>query len=261
MPDAAPKISARNVTKRFETVTGTGIALQNFNLDVREGEFVCIVGPSGCGKSTFLRILAGLTPHSEGTVTIAPGAPGKPLNSVVFQEYAIFPWKTVLDNVAFGLQMRGQGRAERYEVARQWLARVGLAKFETYYPAQLSGGMKQRVAIARALANDPEVLLMDEPLGALDAQTKTVLQGELMRIWAEHRKTVVYVTHSIDEAVLLADRVVIMTAHPGTNKTEFEVNLPRPRTVATTATPEFAAMTGLVWQALEDEVRKAMADQ
>ncbi len=261
MPDAAPKISARNVTKRFETVTGTGIALQNFNLDVREGEFVCIVGPSGCGKSTFLRILAGLTPHSEGTVTIAPGAPGKPLNSVVFQEYAIFPWKTVLDNVAFGLQMRGQGKAERYEVARQWLARVGLAKFETYYPAQLSGGMKQRVAIARALANDPEVLLMDEPLGALDAQTKTVLQGELMRIWEEHRKTVVYITHSIDEAVLLGDRVVIMTAHPGTNKTEFEVDLPRPRTIATTATPEFAAMTGHVWQALEDEVRKALEGQ
>lgn len=261
MPAATPKISARNVAKRFETAHGTGVALQDFDLDVREGEFVCIVGPSGCGKSTFLRILAGLTPHSEGTVRIAPGAPGKPLNSVVFQEYAIFPWKTVLDNVAFGLQMRGIGKVERYDVARQWIARVGLSKFEHYYPAQLSGGMKQRVAIARALANDPEVLLMDEPLGALDAQTKTVLQGELMRIWEEHRKTVVYVTHSIDEAVLLGDRVVIMTAHPGTNKTEFEVDLLRPRSVATTATPEFAALTGLVWRALEDEVRKAMAEQ
>lgn len=261
MKGAKPKISARAVSKYFETAQGRGVALQNFDLEVREGEFVCIVGPSGCGKSTFLRILAGLTPLSEGSLTIEPGAPGKPLNSVVFQEYAIFPWKTVLDNVAFGLQMRGQGKAQRYEVARQWLARVGLAKFEAYYPAQLSGGMKQRVAIARALANDPEVLLMDEPLGALDAQTKTVLQGELMRIWEEHRKTVVYVTHSIDEAVLLADRVVIMTAHPGTNKTEFLVDLPRPRTIETTATPEFAAMTGLVWRALEDEVRKAMEAQ
>ncbi|MBX3142535.1 MAG: ABC transporter ATP-binding protein [Trueperaceae bacterium] len=261
MPAATPKISAVSVGKRFETAFGTGVALQDFDLAVREGEFVCIVGPSGCGKSTFLRILAGLTPHTDGTVRIAPGAPGKPLNSVVFQEYAIFPWKTVLDNVAFGLQMRGIGRSERYEVARQWLGRVGLSKFEHYYPAQLSGGMKQRVAIARALANDPEVLLMDEPLGALDAQTKTVLQGELMRIWEEHRKTVVYVTHSIDEAVLLGDRVVIMTSHPGTNKTEFVVDLPRPRSIATTATPEFAAMTGLVWRALEDEVRKAMAQQ
>ncbi len=180
---------------------------------------------------------------------------------MVFQEYAIFPWKTVLDNVAFGLQMRGIGRKERYGVARQWLERVGLLKFEDYFPAQLSGGMKQRVAIARALANDPEVLLMDEPLGALDAQTKIVLQGELMRIWEEYRKTVVYITHSIEEAVLLGDRVVIMTAHPGSNKTEFRVDLPRPRNVQTTATPEFAAMTGQVWQALEDEVRKAMESQ
>lgn len=260
VPSAA-KISARNVGKTFETARGTGIALQDFNLEVAEGEFVCIVGPSGCGKSTFLRILAGLTPITSGEVSIRPGAPGKPLNSVVFQEYAIFPWKTVLDNVAFGLQMRGIGKRERYEIARQWLTRVGLKKFEDYFPAQLSGGMKQRVAIARALANDPEVLLMDEPLGALDAQTKTVLQGELMRIWEEHRKTVVYITHSIEEAVLLGDRVVIMTAHPGTNKTEFRVDLPRPRTVATTATPEFAAMTGLVWQALEDEVKKAMESQ
>ena len=256
-----PKISARNVGKTYDTAIGKGVAIQDFNLDVAEGEFVCIVGPSGCGKSTFLRILAGLTPLSSGSIDIAPGAPGKPLNSVVFQEYAIFPWKTVLDNVAFGLQMRGIGKRERTEVARQWLERVGLLKFQDYYPAQLSGGMKQRVAIARALANDPEVLLMDEPLGALDAQTKTVLQAELMRIWEEHRKTVVYITHSIDEAVLLADRVVIMTAHPGTLKTEFTVDLPRPRDITTTSTPEFAAMTGLVWQALEDEVRKSMESQ
>lgn len=179
----------------------------------------------------------------------------------MFQEYAIFPWKTVLDNVAFGLQMRGVRKKERNAIADEWLARVGLRKFRNYYPAQLSGGMKQRVSIARALATDPEVLLMDEPLGALDAQTKTVMQEELLRIWEEHRKTVVYITHSIDEAVLLGDRVVIMTAHPGTNKTEFMVDLPRPRDSHTTSTPEFAAMTGVIWGALEDEVRKAMAAQ
>ncbi len=226
-----------------------------------EGQFVCIVGPSGCGKSTFLRILAGLTPLTSGSVEITPGTQGNPLNSVVFQEYAIFPWKTVIDNVAFGLQMRGVGKTERYAVSEEWLTRVGLRKFRDFYPSQLSGGMKQRVSIARALATDPEVLLMDEPLGALDAQTKTVLQGELLRIWEEHRKTVVYITHSIDEAVLLGDRVVIMTAHPGTNKTEFMVDLPRPRGIEVTSTPEFAAMTGLIWSALEDEVRKAMEAQ
>lgn len=256
------KILARNVTKTFPSAEGAVTAIDNFNLSVAEGEFVCIVGPSGCGKSTFLRILADLVPYSSGEVTITPGSdPSKPLNNVVFQEYAIFPWKTVIDNVAFGLQMRRIAKKERYQIAEEWLARVGLRKFASYYPAQLSGGMKQRVSIARALANDPEVLLMDEPLGALDAQTKTVLQEELLRIWEQYRKTVVYITHSIDEAVLLGDRVVIMTAHPGTNKTEFQVDIPRPRSIRTTATPEFAALTGAIWEALEDEVKRAMVMQ
>ncbi len=202
-------------------------AIADFNLDVAEGEFVCVVGPSGCGKSTFLRILAGLDTISSGEVRIVPGAdPSQPLNNVVFQEYAIFPWKTVLDNVAFGLEMRGIGKVERYTVAREWIDRVGLRKFADYYPHQISGGMKQRVSIARALANDPQVLLMDEPLGALDAQTRTVLQEELLRIWEANRKTVVYITHSIDEAVLLGDRVVLMTAHPGANKAIFDVDHP-----------------------------------
>ena len=166
-------------------------AIEDFNLEVEDGEFVCIVGPSGCGKSTFLRILAGLEPLTSGEIEIVPGdEPGKPLNNVVFQEYAIFPWKTVIDNVAFGLEMRGIGKAQRYEVAQDWLDRVGLRKFADYYPHQISGGMKQRVSIARALANDPEVLLMDEPLGALDAQTRNVLQEELLKIWEQNRKTV-----------------------------------------------------------------------
>jgi NitT/TauT family transport system ATP-binding protein len=167
----------------------------------------------------------------------------------------------VLQNVAFGLEMRGVPKAERLERARGWIARVGLSRFESYFPSQLSGGMKQRVSIARALANDPQVLLMDEPLGALDAQTRVVLQEELLALWEGTRKTVVYITHSIDEAVFLADRVVIMTAHPGRVKCEFRVDLPRPRDLATMATPEFAALTGAVWEALRDEVTRAMAAQ
>src|SRR5688572_9623002 len=213
---AGPKIAARSVSKIYPTAGGPIAAIEDFSLDVANGEFVCVVGPSGCGKSTFLRMVAGLDDISAGSIRIAPGGvPGKPLNSVVFQEYAIFPWKTVIDNVAFGLQMRGVPRAERLKTARYWLDRVGLARFAGYYPHQISGGMKQRVGIVRALANDPEVLLMDEPLGALDAQTRVVLQEELLRIWEETRKTVIYITHSLDEAVLLGDRVVLMTAQPG----------------------------------------------
>jgi NitT/TauT family transport system ATP-binding protein len=258
-PGAAVKIVARGAQKRFPTRRGMVTAMESVDLEVAEGEFVCVVGPSGCGKSTFLRILAGLDHVTAGEARIVPGAdPTQPLNAVVFQEYAIFPWKTVLANVAFGPQMRGVPKREREALARRWLVKVGLERFEDYYPAQLSGGMKQRVSIARALAYDPQVLLMDEPLGALDAQTRAVLQEELLRLWEETRKTVVYVTHSIEEAVLLGDRVVVMTAHPGTVKTEFRIDLPRPRDLTTTSTPEFAALTGAVWEALRDEVRAAM---
>ena len=196
------KILARNVIKTFPSMHGPVTAVRDFNLEVQEGEFVCIVGPSGCGKSTFLRILANLVTPTSGEVKIVAGSdPGKPLNNMVFQEYAIFPWKTVLDNVGFGLEMRGCPVKERHEIACGWIERVGLKKFTHHYPHQLSGGMKQRVSIARAMANDPEVLLMDEPLGALDAQTRAVVQEELMSIWEKNRKTVVYITHSIDEAV------------------------------------------------------------
>ncbi len=258
----ALKIVATAAQKRFPTRNGWMTAIERFDLEVEEGEFVCVVGPSGCGKSTFLRILAGLDHVTGGDVHIVPGPdPTQPLNNVVFQEYAVFPWKTVLDNVAFGLEMRGIPRAERYRRARRWITKVGLTRFEDYFPSQLSGGMKQRVSIARALTNDPQVLLMDEPLGALDAQTRTVLQEELLTIWEETRKTVVYITHSIEEAVFLADRVVIMTAHPGTVKSEFRVDLPRPRDLSTMATPAFAALTGAVWEALRDEVTRAMAEQ
>ncbi len=255
--DLPPKIAARGVERRFETLHGPVVALTGFGLEVAAGEVVCLVGPSGCGKSTFLRILAGLDEASGGTIEVRRDDPSRPENAVVFQEYAIFPWKTVHENVAFGLRMRGMARSERDEVARHWIERVGLTRFARSYPSQLSGGMKQRVAIARALAYDSELLLMDEPLGALDAQTRLTLQEELLRLWAETGKTVLYVTHGLEEAVLLADRVVVMTAHPGTVKTVIEVPLPRPRSIETTATPEFAALTGRLWEALRDEVARA----
>jgi NitT/TauT family transport system ATP-binding protein len=253
------KIVSRNVTKIYPTPRGDTVALDDFSLDVAEGEFVCVVGPSGCGKSTYLRILAGLDTCTSGSVHIEPGADSrKPRNSVVFQEYAVFPWKSVLDNVAFGLQMRGIAKAEREARARRWLERVGLARFAGHYPHQISGGMKQRVGIVRALVNDPEVLLMDEPLGALDAQTRIVLQDELLRIWEETRKTVVYITHSLDEAILLGDRVILMSAHPGRLLATFDIDLPRPRTIATMNSARFAEFRGAIWELLGKEVARAM---
>lgn len=258
----APKVIAQNVEKVYDTPSGPFTAIHNFSLTVADGEFVCIVGPSGCGKSTFLRIVAGLDYHTGGTVEIVSGPdPRKPANNVVFQEYAIFPWKTLLENVAFGLQMRGIGRRERQATALDWLERVGLRKFAHYYPHQISGGMKQRVSIARALANDPEVLLMDEPLGALDAQTRTVLQEELLHIWESNRKTVLYITHSLDEAILLGDRVVLMTATPGTCKEIFTVELPRPRTIELTGTAAYSDLKLEIWESLRIEVDRAMEAQ
>jgi NitT/TauT family transport system ATP-binding protein len=255
----APKIAARNVTKVYPSAAGNVTVVDDFSLDVADGEFVCVVGPSGCGKSTFLRMVAGLTDMTAGSFAFRPGdTPGKPLNSVVFQEYAIFPWKSVIENVAFGLQMRGIGRKERLDTARYWLERVGLSKFAEYFPHQISGGMKQRVGIIRALANDPEVLLMDEPLGALDAQTRVVLQAELLRIWEETRKTVVYITHSLDEAVLLGDRVILMSAHPGRHLATFTIDLPRPRSIAAINTPRFAEYRAEIWDRLSAEVTRAM---
>jgi NitT/TauT family transport system ATP-binding protein len=237
--------------------------VKDFNIEVNEGEFLCIVGPSGCGKSTFLRILAGLVAPSSGEVHIIPGnkSESKPINNIIFQEYAIFPWKTVKDNVGFGLQMRGIPKKERDEIALEWIQRVGLSKFAHSYPHQLSGGMKQRVSICRAFANDPEILLMDEPLGALDAQTRAILQEELIRIWEEDKKTVVYITHSIEESVLLGDRIVLMTAHPGTNKACFDVNFQRPRDIKLTGTGKFAELSYSIWESLQTEVRQAMEKQ
>jgi NitT/TauT family transport system ATP-binding protein len=206
-------------------------ALHDISLSIEEREFVCFVGPSGCGKTTLLRIIAGLEEPSQGGVYLdgemirGPS----PERGMVFQEYSLFPWRTVLDNVAFGLELKGQPREERYERCQQYLKMVGLEGFENRFPHELSGGMKQRVAIARALVNDPRALLMDEPFGALDAQTRNIMQSELLRIWEEERKTVVFVTHSVDEAIFLGDRIVMISARPGQVKDIVDIDLPRPR--------------------------------
>jgi NitT/TauT family transport system ATP-binding protein len=206
-------------------------ALHDFNLEVNEGEFVCVVGPSGCGKTTLLKIIAGLEVPSAGSVSLDGKqvvGPGRD-RGLVFQDFALFPWRNVRDNIVFGPEVLRVLLQERQEIADRYIKLVGLSGSEHKYPAELSGGMKQRVAIARALANDPDVLLMDEPFGSLDAQTRYLMQNELLRIWNEDRKAIVFVTHSVEEAIYLSDRVVVMTAAPGTIKEIFTVSLSYPR--------------------------------
>ncbi|ADP72784.1 ABC transporter related protein [Rhodomicrobium vannielii ATCC 17100] len=238
-------------------------ALDGVDLSVRAGEFVTLVGPSGSGKSVLLDIVGGLASASSGRVSIDGVEVHEPArnSAYVFQQYALFPWRSAIGNVEYPLEVRGVGKAERREKARQLLALFGLSGFAERYPNQLSGGMQQRVAIARALASDPEVLLMDEPFAALDAQTREILQGELLRIWEEIRTTVLFVTHGIDEAVFLADRVVVMTARPGVVKKIIDVELPRPRLDHIRSSAEFNACRREVWEALSDEVKKAQRDQ
>ena len=231
-------------------------------MSIGAAEFLCIVGPSGCGKTTLLRILAGLEQQTSGTATIAQDDPTRPLNAMVFQDHSLFPWLTVLDNAAFGLEMRGVPRAERYRKTQTMLDAVGLTRFCDHYPHQLSGGMKQRVSLVRAFVTDPEVLLMDEPFAALDAQNKVLLQDELLRIWEGSRKTVVYITHSIEEALALGDRIVVMTSAPGRIKETIPVDFPRPRNIfEIRAKPEFGAISARIWNILELEVMKAREAQ
>lgn len=254
------KIDVRGVTKRFFVSGRTVVALENTRLAVAEGEFVCLVGPSGCGKTTLLRLIAGLERESSGTVEVRRSDPKRPAVAVIFQEQSAFPWLSVRDNVGYGLRMRGVPATERVARAEIEARKVGLAGFLEAYPYQLSGGMRQRVAIARAFATDPEVLLMDEPFAALDEQTKILMQEELLRRWGESRKTVVFITHSIDEAVVMGDRVVVMTARPGRPKAEFRIDLPRPREVyKVKATPRFGELAFAIWQELRDEVLRAKA--
>jgi sulfonate transport system ATP-binding protein len=226
----------------YDTKDGTFVAVDGFSADIDSGEFVTIVGPSGCGKSSVLMASDGLLPISGGSITVAGADVRKPGpdRAMVFQEASLMPWRTVLNNVAFGLEMKGVPKAERLERARHYVGLVGLAGREKDHPHQLSGGMRQRAGIARALAVDPKVLLMDEPFGALDAQTRELMATELLRIWDLDRKTVLFVTHGIDEAVFLADRILVMGGKPSRVVEVIEVDLPRPRDMEVRASPEFA---------------------
>lgn len=255
--DLRMAFSAKNERGQSEQV----VALQDFNLEVREGEFLSVLGPSGCGKSTFLSILAGLADKSGGSIHI-DGRPLAGINAnqgVVFQGYALFPWRTVLENIEVGLEIRGVGKAERRERAREYLELVGLHGFGARYPHEISGGMKQRVAIARSLVYEPDVLLMDEPFAALDAQTREILQGELLRIWDRRKITIVFITHSLDEAIFLSDRIAVMTHRPGRVKEILEVPLARPRLAEVRNSEEFVHLRQRAWEVLKDEVRFASA--
>lgn len=250
---ASAKILVREVVKLFgrgETVH----ALGPVDLVVEAGEFVCIVGPSGCGKSTLLRIIAGLTNPSAGTIEIAHSDREAVCTAMVFQDHGVYPWKTVEANVRLGLDIARVRRAEANVRVKDWLRRMHLTDFADMFPRTLSGGMRQRVAIARALVLQPEVLLMDEPFAALDVQLRTLLQEELLQLWQEDQRTVVFVTHSIDEALLLGDRVLVMSARPGTLLREFRVPFERPRSPELRGTPEFAALEQEIWSLLRHEV-------
>jgi NitT/TauT family transport system ATP-binding protein len=250
-------LSARHVTKTFAGDGGAPlVAIENLSLDVVEGEFLCLLGASGCGKSTMLSIFAGFLQPNSGQVMLR----GRPITGIeprcgmVFQSYALFPWKTVSGNVEFGLKMQGVGRAPRQATAQRFIDMVKLTGFENRYPAELSGGMQQRVTLARILAADPEVLLMDEPFAALDAMTRQIMQEELLRIHEANSKTTVFITHSIDEALILSDRIVVMSARPGRIKTILTNPLPSPRHVSVQLSPEYAALKAEVWRLVETEM-------
>lgn len=247
------RLVLHGVTRKFNDF----LAVSDVNLEVDEEEFVCLLGPSGCGKTTLLRLAAGLDSPTEGDLLLDE----KRIEGVnkecsfVFQEYVLFPWRTVKGNIEFGPEVKGMPREERERISKYYIDLVGLSGFENHYPHELSGGMKQRVGIARAYANNPKLLLMDEPFGALDAQTRNLMQAELLRIWGQEHKSALFVTHSVDEAVYLADRIVVMTARPGTVKEVFTVNLPRPRV---RTSPEANMVRDRVLRSLGSEIAQAM---
>lgn len=254
------KLSTSNLSKTFSKGDFKVEALRNISLSIADGEFVSIVGASGCGKTTFLRIIDGLIRPSAGSVSVdghEVTRPG-PDRAFVFQQDGLMPWRTVEANVFFGLELRRRLDDSGRRMAREYLKMVGLSGFGDCYPHELSGGMRQRVNIARALTVEPDILLMDEPFASLDAQTREIMQSELMRIWQETRKTVLLITHQIDEAIFLSDRIFVFTARPGRLKEEITVDLPRPRSLAMKRTPEFVRYLDQIWQLIEDEVREGI---
>jgi NitT/TauT family transport system ATP-binding protein len=234
-------------------------ALEPTNLTIPDNDFVTIIGPSGCGKSTLLRLVAGLDQPTTGRILLngIPVSQPGPDRGMVFQSYTLFPWLTVADNIAFGLREKGTPAHRRTAIVREWLVRIDLVSFEHHYPKQLSGGMQQRTAIARALANDPAILLLDEPFGALDNQTRALMQELLLDIWERERKTVLFVTHDIEEAIFLASRVVVMTARPGRIKTDVRIDLPHPRRYTIKTSPEFSALKARLTEEIRAEVMLA----
>ncbi len=230
--DVMGQLNISAISLKFEKKGGMSTpALDDVNLEVKDKEFVCFIGPSGCGKTTLLRVIAGLETPQSGTITLDGEGISLPdsKRGMVFQEYSLFPWQTVMQNITFGPRMKGLDKQKALDIAKKYLELVGLEQFRDSYPHELSGGMRQRVAIARALANEPSVLLMDEPFGALDAQTRNLLQNELLQVWEKNQITILFVTHSVDEAVFLADRIVVLSARPGRVKAVIDVDLPRPR--------------------------------
>jgi NitT/TauT family transport system ATP-binding protein len=249
------------VSKIYPAPAGRRLAaLEDVSLDIADGEFVTILGPSGCGKSTLLQIVAGLEAPTRGRVVFEAAPPGAPLTAVVFQEHALFPWRTVRDNVTFGLEVRGVPAAERRAASQRLLALVDLESFADRYPHHLSGGMRQRVAIARALAVEPALLRMDEPFSALDAQSRALMQLELLTLWERTRRSILYVTHQIQEAVLLGDRVVVLTRRPGRVLAVRPVPLPPPRDERTMVDPAFVALVDECWQLIKHDAREALTD-
>ena len=251
---AIPKLTVSGLNKQFGTLS----ALSDISLQIDDAEFICIVGPSGCGKTTFLRIVAGLEASTSGEVQIDGDIVKKPGidRGFVFQSDNLLPWRTVMANASIGPEVAGSANAEARQRTLDLLKLVGLGGFENYYPRQLSGGMRQRVNLARALAVDPKILLMDEPFAALDAQTREIMQTELIRIWEQGRKTVLFVTHQIDEAVFLSDRVFVFARRPGRIREIVKIDLPRPRALALKRTPEFVRYVDHIWRLIEEDVRE-----
>ncbi|WP_414597241.1 ABC transporter ATP-binding protein [Achromobacter sp. F4_2707] len=249
-------ISIQGVSKNF----GEFQALQNVDLEIKRGEFAVLLGASGCGKSTLLNLITGFLSPTQGRIMVNGREVTKvdPHCGMVFQQYALFPWLTVLDNVAFGLKMKGIGKAERNETAKRFIDMVGLQGFEDKFPNALSGGMRQRVSIARVLANDPDVILLDEPFAALDAMTRQVLQDELLRIYEQSGKTIVFITHSIDEALLLSTRMLIMSARPGRIVTDLQNDLPMPRNADVQLSARYNELKSQIWGTVQEEVMRSM---